>query len=227
MAVTVLQYTNLVLTRAGVISSDLSALTSNSQQQDVDNMLSAINEVVDELIFIAGMPTPAAVKTGTITLATNDRSYAVASDFVSLADPIFKDETNEQYLYPYPGGFTKMRADQPDPTSFTGLPLYYAIDPETGEIYLDTLPTSNENGRQYKYLYNEETNFVTSAPSGTFPFTDELMRQAIPAVIQTFNRDRRREMYSEKARDKALAMAARLLPQTPAGTRYGPHARQR
>lgn len=224
MAYTLLQYVNLVLTRGGIIQTDLTALTSNAQQQDVDNVVSAINEFIDECTFIMGEGLHATVTDeGSITLVTNDRDYAFASDFASLADDVFVDETNNQFLIPYPGGFEKLRHDQLSPDDFTGLPLYYAIDPETGEVYLDALVTSTYNGRVYKYLYNKETNFVTSSSGATFPFNDELMRRGIPAVLMIFHRDRRPEMFSETRFQKSMAMVAALLPRTKtAGRRYGP-----
>lgn len=230
MALTVLQYANLVANRAGIIRSDWTALTSQSQQEDVDAFMSAINEFVDKMVFFSGAPRPVTVDTGSITLVTSDRSYAFASDFVALADEVLVDETNGNYLLPYPARngrtpFQTLRLDQPEPANNTGLALYYAIDPETGELYLDAVPTANENGRVYKYLYTKETSFVTGSPSATFPFTDELLRQGIPAVIQIYNRDRRQSMYVANAMDESIAMAAALLSRQPTtNRRYGPDA---
>jgi len=226
MAYTVLQYTNLCLTRAGIIQSDLSALTSNSQQQDVDAMLGSINEVVDELYFIAGSVKPAVLQaSSTLTLVTSTRTYAVASGFVELADPIMVDQTHGTVLLPYPGGFEQMSHDQLIPSANTGMPAYYAIDPTTGNFYLDTIPAAAQAGRVYTYRYAVETNYLNSAPTSTFPFVDELMRNAIPAVVMAFNRERRPDNFSQKQYDRRLSVAAALLPRQRKGRTYGPDAR--
>src|SRR5690606_17922535 len=99
---------------------------------------------------------------GTITLVANDREYALADGLVQLHWPLL-DETNGQYITPYPGGFMQMKIDQPYPDNETGLPMFGAINPQNGELYLDKLPTANEAGRVYTYWYDKDISLSAAA----------------------------------------------------------------
>lgn len=228
MALTLLQYVNDVLIDAGVIRTDLSALTSNAQQEDVNGAVAAINESIDDLTALDSWPS--VISEGTLTLVTDQREYTVASDFVKVADdksgkPIMTDTTNGATLFPYPGGFDAMRRDQTIPSQHTGLPKFWVISPTSGKFRLNTSPTSSENGNAYTYLYEEETRFVTGSPSATFPITDEALMQLIPAVKEVFNRDKRGK-FNDVAHQKSLARTAGKITQVPRKRRWGPHASQ-
>lgn len=226
MALTLLQTVNLVLRRAGVIGDDLIALTSQTIQEDTDAAVAAINEAVDELGVLGVVPTLGAE--GTIVLATGDRDYAVASDYVQLADDLFVCETDGSVLYPYNAyaadkGFADLRRVQLQPDNETGSPNFYTVDPTNGQFYLDKIPTSAENGKTYRYLYQKEVNFSTGSPSATFPILDEAVRQLVPAAVQLFSRARRNQ-FDEKEFQRAVARAAKLARRSPPRSHYGPHS---
>src|SRR3990167_4966403 len=157
---TLLNGVNEVLKRAKLIQGDAGALTSltdSARQLWVDTIIQCWNEVVGELYRETGTPVPTMIAEGTITLATNDRDYALAGGAGNdvLYFPLV-DETNGQYIYEYSGGWMKLRQDQAIPADYTGLPNYGAIDPTDGELYLDRIPTATENGLVYKYRYQKD-----------------------------------------------------------------------
>lgn len=229
MAETLLSLVNLALKANGGIQTDLTALTSNSNQQDVDNMISAINEVVDDL---SGMGVwPSQYSTGTLTLLVNTRAYAPATDFVELApgppespSGLFIDTTNGMYLTEYPGGYARLRADQSIPANATGLPYHWTIRPTDGKFYLNSIPQAADVlvTRAYSYEYLTATSYVSSTPTASFPFVDEVVQRLVPSVIQVFNRDRRPERYSETQYMKALSLATSVVGRVPMRTHYGP-----
>lgn len=227
MALTLLQTVNLLLRKAGVIGDDLAALTSQSIQEDVDAAVAAVNEAVDELSVLGVVPSMATE--GTIVLATGDRDYAVASDYVQLADDLFVCETDGTVLYPYnkdvtDKGFAELRRVQLQPDNETGSPNFYTIDPTSGQFYLDKIPTSTENGKTYRYLYQKEINFSTGSPSATFPILDEAIRQLVPAAAQVFQRMRRNQFDAEDFQ-RSLARTAKIARRSPPRTHYGPYPR--
>lgn len=228
MALTLLQYVNDLLTDTSVISTDLTALTAQQQQEDVNGAVAAVNEVIDDLSGLGSFPT--ITQEGTITLATDTREYAVASGFVKVqedksGDAFMVDTTNGQVITPYPGGYDMMRRQQLQPANYTGLPYYWAINPTNGKFRFDTSPTSDENALVYTYMYEAETLYLTSAPTATFPITDEALSQMLPAVIEVFSRIRRGS-FDATAYQKNLAKAASKIRQIPKRRSYGPHARE-
>lgn len=212
MAKTLLNGVNEVLKRAKLIQGDSGALTTLSdspRQVWIDNAVQAWNEIIEELYTISGKPLPKQLAESTITLVTDDRDYALQSDLTVLHWP-FLDETNGQYIYEHTGGYLSLVASQPIPADFTGLPLTAAIRPTDGELYLDRIPTANENGLVYKYRYDKDISL--SAAADTFPFTDATFRALVPAVTEVFNLYHRRE-FAEGVYKKSLGVGSRLLTQ--------------
>ncbi len=229
MAETLLTLTNLVAHAAGLITTDYTALTGNSNQQDVDNIISAINEVVDDLSDLGVYPVQTA--TGTIALVVGTRAYAVASDFVALvpgpkwaASGLLMDFTTGMWMTEYPGGYEQLRADQNIPSNFTGIPRHWTMQPTTGKFYLNAIPqTADLNpARTYSYDYRVATSFVSSSPTATFPFADEVTQRLVPSIIQAFSRERHRDTYEERLYLKALARAAGVVSRLPQRSHYGP-----
>ena len=219
MSKTLLNGVNEVLKKAKLIQGDsgsLSTLTDSPRQVWVDNAVQAWNETIEELFSVTGKPMPSELAESTITLVTNDRDYALASDLVSLHWPLL-DETYGQYIEE--SEYLRLVASQPIPADFTGLPLYGAIRPTDGQLYLDRIPTASENGLVYKYRYDKDISLSTAA--ATFPFSDTVFRSLVPAVTEIFNLYHRRE-FSEAVYTVSMGRAARLLTQTPARTSYLP-----
>lgn len=219
MAKTALQLVNNVLKQAHRISGsqgELTTFTDSARQNWIDTALQAANETIDELYSAAGMMLPQIISEGTIVLADGDRSYPFTG---ALIYELLVDETNGRYLEPYPGGFEQLIADQPIPSDFTGLPLFYAIDPTNGELYLDREPTASEVGLTYKF--RAEKDGVLDDVADTVPFEDKVYRALIPAVVQMFTFYDKKEFAGE-IYSMSMGRAARYLTKQPPRDFYGP-----
>ena len=221
MSKSLLNGVNELLKKAKLIQGDsgaLTTLTDSPRQVWVDTAVQVLNEVMEELYSVSGVPLPKELAESTITLATNDRDYALASDLVSLHFPLL-DETNGQFLYEYNGGYLALVAGQPVPADFTGMPLYAVVRPTDGQLYLDRIPTASENGLIYKYRYDKDISLSTAA--ATFPFSDTVFRALIPAATELFNFYHRKE-FSEGIFKVSVGRAARLMTNTQPRTSYLP-----
>lgn len=184
MAKTLLNGVNEVLKTLSYINGDAAALTTltdSARQRVIDLTIQKWNEAVDEIYSVTNLPKPNEAVEATITLATDDRDYSLATGLVQLYFPLI-DETNGRYILEYEGGYLGLVNNQPIPANETGLPQYGAISPVDGTLYLDKIPTSNENGLVYKYRY--DTDLVVSSATDTFPFKDAVFRAMVPAVAE-------------------------------------------
>lgn len=207
---TLLNGVNAVLVRTKIIQGDsgtLTSLTDSGRQGFIDIAVQIWNEVIEELYSATSIPLPQEMAEDTITLVTDTRSYALQSDLIQLRFPLL-DETNGQFIAEYRGGYEQMVADQPYPANYTGLPYLGAISPVNSELYLDRIPTSDENGRVYKYRYDKDISM--SAAADTFPFTDAVYRALIPAAAQLWNRDQKRS-FDEAVFKTSVGRASRFL----------------
>lgn len=223
MSKTLLNGVNEVLKRVGEIQGDasaLSSLTDSPRQAYIDLAVQVWNELIDEAYNAADQPLPSILAEATITLATGDRDYALNSAVSRLYWPLL-NETTGQNIEEYPGGYMAMVAEQITPASYTGLAQFAAIRPTDGQLYLDRIPTADENGAVYKYRY--EKDGVLSAASDTMPFSDKVFRAMVPAVAEMWRRRRERD-FDEALAAGSMARAISLMTMVPRRTSY---ARQR
>lgn len=213
MAKTLLNSVNEILTRAGVIAGDageLASLTDSARQNYIDVAVQVVNEGIDELYSSTPYPLPKELKEGTVTMATGDRSYALASDIVQMRFPLI-DKTNNQYIHEFPGGYQGMLILDPEQDD-EGLPLYGVVSPVDGELFLDRAPDASLNGRVYTYQYDKD--LVLSVAADTVPFTDAVFRAMVPAWVNLWKRDQRNSFDAALFKGQ-IGRAARLLPQRP------------
>lgn len=218
---TLLEGVNEVLKRVGLIageSGELLTLTDSARQRYVDTAVQIWNELLEDLYSAADKPLPKELAEGTLTLVTDDRDYAMESDLVQLHWPLL-DSSNGQYITEYPGGFMQLKIDQPYPDNETGLPMFGAISPINGELYLDKIPTSNENGREYTYWYDKDVSL--SEASDTFPFTDPVFRAMVPAVAEVWSK-RHNNKFNDEHFNSSMGRAARLLTRVQQRTSWNP-----
>lgn len=207
---TLLDGVNAVLKRVKVIQGDsgaLASLTDSARQNYIDICIQIWNELVEQLYSVSEVSMPKELAENTITLATGDRDYALQTDVVQLHFPLL-DETNGQYITEYPGGYLQLVQDQPFPANETGLPTMAAIRPTDGQLYLDRIPTSAENGRVYKYRYDKDVSLSVAA--STFPFIDPVYRAMIPAVAEVWML-RNNQTYNDGVYKSSMGRASRLL----------------
>lgn len=219
MAKTLLNGVNEVLKRVGEIQGDAAALTSltdSPRQAYIDLAIQIWNELIDEVYSAASVPLPSILAEATITLATGDRDYALNSAVTVLRWPL-RNETTGLSIEEYPGGYMAMVDEQLVPANYTGLANYAAIRPTDGQLYLDRIPTSVENGLVYKYRY--EKDGVLDEAADTMPFTDKVFRAMVPAVSE-FWRKRQERSFDEALAAGSMARAVKLLRMVPQATSY-------
>lgn len=222
MAKTLLNAVNEILKRTGVISGDsgaLTTLTDSARQRPIDVAVQVINEAMDELYKLPGLSAPQGQGESTITLATGDKDYSLASDLVRLRFPLI-DKTNNQYITEFPGGYNRILVFDPEQDD-TGQPHWGAISPVDGELYLDRAPTADVNGNIYTYQYDKDIS--VSQLTDTVPFTDAVFRAMVPAWAELWKRDMRRDFDGGMFR-ASLGRAASLLRQVGSSTSYNPRA---
>lgn len=213
MAKTLLDGVNEVLKRVKIVRGDtgvLTGLTDATVQTHIDLAVQMWNESLDDLYTDTIKPKELAEST--LTLVTGDRDYALQTDLVELKFPLI-DETNGNYIFEWKRGYMDLVTIQNVPSSWEGLPYYAVIRPTDGELYMDRIPTAEENGRVYKYRYDKD--IVLSLAADTMPFTDAVFRAMVPVVAQKFSRERKRAFNAEEF-SAALGRAAALLATTEA-----------
>jgi hypothetical protein len=221
MAKTLLNGTNAVLEMLGMVHGDnalLTSLTDSARQRVINLCIKAWNEAMIELYSRAQLPLPQVLGEDTITLVTDDRDYALATDLNILYFPLL-DETNGQYISEWKSGYLGIVNSQPFPSNEIGLPYYGAIRPTDGQLYLDKIPTSTENGRIYKYRYQKDIS--VSVYTDTFPFADIVYTALLPAVSEIVRRDYRRS-FDEGTFNHAMGKAAGYLRKKPQRDSYLP-----
>jgi hypothetical protein len=215
---TLLNGVNEVLMKVQKIDSGglLSSLTDRGRQTFIDLAVQSWNEAVDDLYSQAQKPKPFQMKTDSIILVENNKDYELADDLEILYWPLH-DETNGQYIHEYPGGWTKMQRNQPQPENYTGTAYYGAIHPETGKLYIDRAPTSNEANRTYYYDYarNLELTLLTDQ----FPFSDTVFRAMVPVVAQLWRRYME-NTFDEEEYKRSVGRASRMMIKVPQRTSW-------
>jgi len=220
---TLLTGVNDVLRDVGVVhgtSGALASLSDGARQGYIDNAVTALNRALEDAYSLTGRQLPQQTATSTVTLVTDDRDYALASDLAVLLWPL-TDETNGHRIYQYPGEdpYWEMRRAQRQPGNWTGRPTHAAVSPEDGELYMNRIPQSDDNGLVFTYHYEKDVSM--SAATDTFPCTDPAYRAVVQAASEEWKRLRRRD-YDEKAYRDGLARAARLMRQVPMSETWGP-----
>lgn len=222
MAKTLLQSVNAVLRRVGVIqgeSGNFSSLTDTARQRDLDVAVDVINEGLEELYSLTPHARPKGVAESTISLLASTRGYSLASDIVRLRWPMI-DKTNTQFIYEFKGGYEKLLQLDPEQDD-EGLPLFGALDPTDGKVYLDRAPSSENVGAVYTYQYDKDISLSTV--SDTVPFTDAAWRAMVPVWVQLWRRDRRgQDEFDTGLFSANLGRASRLVFQQPQRTSWSP-----
>ena len=254
MAITFLAAINKTLKRANVITTDITAFTGNTQQGDVDVMIQVWNEVIDELAAKGTWPTSVAEGSITLATDTKEYAaetdfVSIAEDtgehhhhgrhghhgFAPFSSghgihggrhgettAIMINESDGSVLIHYPGGWDQMRWDQLQPSQHVGKPVNWAMNKVTGKFELDTAPTATNNGDVYKYIYNKRTDL--SGTTDTFPILDEAVDTLIPAVVQLWSRDRKKE-FDQAQFAASMSRATKMIRQRPMRSHYGAQRR--
>ena len=220
---TLLNSVNDVLQSVRLVTSasPLTSLTDSPRQTFVDTAVQTINGTLLDLYAASAEGLPTEVASNTITLATGTRSYALQSDLVQMRWPL-RDTTNGVYIYEYEEGYLALVNSQPQPSQYTGVPTFGAISPVNGQLYLDRIPTSSENGNVYTYEYDKA--LVVSSASDTLPFSDSAWRPFMDAVKELWKRDNNLQ-FDAALYQQRIGNAAALVSQKVFATSYRPDRR--
>lgn len=216
MSKTLLNAVNDTLKRMGSIkgnSGELVSLADSQRQVLIDLAVSCINETVLDIYMASDRPMPNEVGTTNITLVAGDRDYTLPTDMVAIRWPLI-NESNGYAISEYPSGWEGLVNDQLQPSNFIGRPTYGVIRPTDGLLYLDMVPTSADNGLQYKLYYDKSQ--IKSLAADTMPFSDDTYLFFIPAVVEKVKMERDEQsdakfLVSNKKYQSLIARCAKLV----------------
>lgn len=221
MSKTLLNGVNDVLKRVQIIKGENGEITSLSQaeiQHEIDVTVQMWNEVIEEIYSLGNTPHPDELATSTVTLMTGQREYELPDDLVHIRWPLMEN-TNGYYIYEYKNGFEHLRAWQQIPNNFEGRPNFAVINPQNSKLYMDYLPTAEENGFVYNLIYDKDVSL--SGASDVFPFNDSVYRSLVPAVAELWKNEQRKE-FNDKIYKKRLAQACRYITKKTLNDTYFP-----
>ena len=221
MSKTLLNGVNEVLIQLGYIkgnSGELVSLTDAQRQTSIDQVIQAWNRLLIELYNASDIALPNELAENTITLVTDDRDYVLQTDLVQIRYPLVNQTTGQQ-LYEYNGGYTQLFKDQSQPANYTGQATFATIRPTDGELYLDRIPTSSENGDVYTYQYDKE--ITLSLAADTFPFTDSVFNVLVSACAELVSRYKKRS-FDAGEYSKSLGLGVSLMTKGQQRTSWTP-----
>lgn len=226
---------NEVLAQVGTVQGATGRLTDFTEsgfQRSIDVAIQTWNEAIAELYDLGLLVGETA--SATMTLVADTREYSLPSDFEKMAGrtpatAVWRGATTNHLLTEYKGGYEQMIADQLTATDFVGPPNRWVINPTSGNVRIDTDPTSTEANQIYNALYEKEIAFTstastTSTATGSvdvFPFSDTVTRALIPAVAELWKAKMPNEKTNSGIFRSNFARAASHLSQKQARRRYG------
>ena len=218
MALTLLNAVNAVAKRARLLHGDadeFTSLVSGNYQPDVDTIVQVINETICFMYDESGL-LPESKAEGTIVLALADRSYAVPDDWESMVSETLIDRTNGYQIFRFEAGYVALVEQQLQPDSYEGRPYFWVMNPVNREIYLDSIPTAEDVGLTYTFVYNKTLHMSLAAD--TFPFSDECVRDLVPAFTEYWSK-RAKETFDEAVFSVSVARVVVKLHGHPVKTR--------
>ena len=212
MAVTLLQGVNAVLKQLGYIkgnTGELLTLTDAQRQTTIDQTVQAWNRLLIEIYQASNKPLTSELVEDTITLVDGTRAYSLPADLLQLRYPLV-DQTSGVQIYEYNGGYDQLFKDQPQPANFTGQSSFATIRQTDGLLYLNAVPTSQEDGDVYTFQYDKD--ITMSLAADTFPFADAVFEVLISACAELVARYKKRSFDSGEY-NKAMGLGVALMTQ--------------
>jgi hypothetical protein len=211
---TFLQGVNDVLNRVHVTSVNgaITSFTDSGRQVYIDLAIQLWNEAIDELYQITGQPRVQETAVTNITLVLGQREYDLPTNFVHIRWPLI-DETNGYEICAYPGGYEAMRREQLQPSQWTGLPMFAAINPTTGDLRMDRAPDDDSAGLVFVLLYDKNNGM--SAATDVIPVPNDPCYRALVGAIAEVWELRKRDDFDQGMFRASLARAASFMSQTP------------
>ena len=215
MAKTLLDGVNDLLTKVGALNSDsglLTSLTDSARQTPIDVAVQSLNETLDEVYLLPGQgPKPNQLFERTITLCADVRAYTLHPSLIRLREKFhLYDATNSHtivILQDEDDGYRRLILQDPEEDD-TGLPSFCTIRPTDSRLIFDRTPTSDEEGRVYKYRF--DSDMALAAFDDEFQMTNPAFRGLVVAAAEMWKLHRHRE-FSKELFDNGLGRCSRLL----------------
>lgn len=176
MSTTFLAAVNRMLRTNGFIRGDTDVLTSFSDtNHNSSSQLCqiAVQNELSELMGRSLIPSQHTI-TGTLTMVTNTRSYALPSDFIQLwgQNPFFYDESQNNHIFEYAGGEDQLRSDVYNYRTQYGYPqFWYWQLGATQSVSFFLVPDASVNGRAFTFDYSANVQVTNS--TDLLPFTTD------------------------------------------------------
>lgn len=172
---TFLECINRILRINAIIRGDTDTVSTFSDVQHNASMNLAIIASQTELVdIIADRLIPSErITSGSITLATNTRTYSLATDFIRFyGEPAFYRVATNDRLTEYPGGLETLQTQIYDYATQYGSPTWFYFEPTTTKkIGLFMVPDSSFDTLVYTYEY--EGSVMISASTDDLPFHND------------------------------------------------------
>lgn len=199
---------NRLLRISQIIRGDDDDITTFSDTQHAANISLAQIAIQDEIgEIVAERLIPYEKASGTVTLASGTRTYALASDFIRFygSNPSFYDATDNNRIYEYAGGEDILRDVDFSYKTNTGAPnWWYWSDTNSKQVGFYSVPNSTYDTRSLQYDYeksvmvenstdvlpfhnNEEFYAFTQAAARRFDFMRSQQPQGLLMQDATYN----------------------------------------
>jgi hypothetical protein len=157
---------NRVMRLNGIIRGDTDTVTTFNDTAHNATLNLAIVAIQDELgDLVADRLIPYELASGTITLVSGTRTYALASDFIRFyGNAFFLNGTRE--VYEYMGGRVALQSEVPQYKTAAGTPNWWYWEPATTkQIGFYQVPNSSGD----LYVYDYEKSVMVTASTDTIP----------------------------------------------------------
>lgn len=171
---TFLECVNRILRLNAVIRGDTDTVATFSDTSHNASLNIAIIAVQNEMTrLIAKRMIPKERSTsGSITLATNTRTYDLATDFIRFYGvPHFYNAAANRQIYEYRGGLPQLQIDIYNYATQYAAPNWWYYEPVSStnkKVGFFQVPSSNENGQAWTYDY--EASVMISLAADNLPF---------------------------------------------------------
>jgi hypothetical protein len=174
---TLLECVNRILRLNAIIRGDTDTISTFSDLAHNASLNLAIIAVQSELTrLVAKRLIPKERKTsGSITLATNTRTYDLATDFIRFyGTPNFYNSTHNRQIYEYQGGLEKLQIEIYNYATQYGSPNWWYWEPVSStnkKAGFFLVPSSTEDAEVWTYDY--EASVMVSLASDDLPFHND------------------------------------------------------
>jgi hypothetical protein len=213
---TLLDAVNAVGSRAKFLDTGgkLTQLEDSARQLYIDVAIQCWNEAIVELYDAAREPMPTELVEAVFQLVANQRLVSLPAGLVKLHFPLIQQSQGYQI---FEADYLAIQRAQLTTQNFIGRPNYAAIDPVTGDLFLDRTPTIAEAGEIYTMWYDKDV--LLSDATDTMPFNDTVYKMLIPAVTEKWKIEFNKE-FTDGLWAKQMGLAARHLSRSVRHSHY-------